>query len=260
LTRIPHQSVHVIKHKCKKKEALVRLSKAVEHFCIQLMADGKSERTSRAYSRDLRIFMGWLSADEDIGSITPSLLARYLAGRSGDGLPISVNRTKTALRRFFRFLTDAGYIETDPASLIRNSRAEPKTPGNLYPGEVRKMLCAIHSSKAALANRDFVMFSLLLGTGMRLGSLVKLQATDVDLKGRCIRVKAKGGVERKVYFNSSLCRRLKAYVKAGGLSPEDPLFPSRNGGHLSSRQVQLRFKHWLKAAGIDPTCTGRPGT
>ena len=241
----------MIKRKCKKKEALVRLSKAVEHFCIQLAADGKSERTSRAYSRDLRIFMSWLSADEDVCSITPSLLAGYLAQRSGDGLPISVNRTKTALRRFFRFLTDAGYIETNPARLIRNGRAEPKTPDNLSLGEVRKMLSAIHSSRAAFAKRDLVMFSLLLGTGMRLGSLVSVRVNDVDLKERYIRIKAKGGVEHKVYFNSSLCGRLRTYITALGLEPEDPLLPSRNGGHLSSRQVQLRFKHWLRAADID---------
>ena len=95
------------------------------------------------------------------------------------------------------------------------------------------------------------MFSLLLGTGMRLGSVVGLRVRDLDLKGRYIRTIAKGGVERKVYFNSRLSRRLKAYMKAAGLSPEDPLFPSRNGGHLSRRQVQLRFKHWLRVAGID---------
>jgi integrase/recombinase XerC len=96
------------------------------------------------------------------------------------------------------------------------------------------------------------MFSLLLGTGIRLGSLVTLRVGDLDLKGRSIHIAAKGGVEHKVYFNSNLSRRLKAYIKASRLDSEDPLFPSRNGGHLSPRQVQLRFKHWLKVAGIDP--------
>jgi site-specific recombinase XerD len=100
-----------------------------------------------------------------------------------------------------------------------------------------------------------MLFSLLLGTGMRLGSVVKLKVSDVDLKGRHTTVSAKGGVERRICFNSRLSRQLKAYVRALGLHAEDPLFPSRNGGHLSCRQVQLRFKHWLRAAGIDSDYT-----
>ena len=96
-----------------------------------------------------------------------------------------------------------------------------------------------------------MLFTLLLGTGIRLGSLVKLRAGDVDLKGRSIRIAAKGGVEQRAHFNSSLRRRLQSYIKVSEIDPEDPLFPSRNGGHLSPRQVQLRFKRWLEVAGVD---------
>ena len=152
---------------------------------------------------------------------------------------------------FFKFLADAGYIESSPARLIKNGRTEPKTPDYFKPTEARRFLRIIPTGDSPVALRDRLMFSILLGTGIRLGSLVTVRVSDVDLKGRYIRIKAKGGIEHKVYFNSSLCRRLRAYIKASELDPNGPLFPSRNGGHLSPRQVQLRFKHWLAIAGID---------
>jgi site-specific recombinase XerD len=228
----------------------MRLSTAIARFDTQLQADGKSDHTRRAYLRDLRQFKEWHS-NQDILTINLSELARYLA-ECHEGRPaISLNRTKTALRMFFKFLTDAGYLETDPARLVKNGHCEQKVPVHLVSTEVQRLLRAIPTTDGLVCRRDLVMFSLLLGTGMRLGSLVKVQVRDVDLKGRYIRVKAKGGVERKVYFNLGLGRRLKAYIKASEINPDDPLFPSREGGRLSSRQVQLRFEHWLAVAGID---------
>jgi site-specific recombinase XerD len=219
---------------------------------MQITADGKGCHTRGAYLRDLRRLEDWLGSATDARSITPGIIARLLA-QSSDGSPaITVNRTKTALRVFFKFLTDAGYIKSSPARLIKNGRTEPKTPVYFKPTEARRFLRIIPTGDSPVALRDRVMFSLLLGTGIRLGSLVKLQARDVDLKGRYIRIMAKGGIEHKAYFNSGLSRRLRTYITASGLDREDPLFPSRNGGHLSPRQVQLRFKHWLEVAGIDP--------
>jgi site-specific recombinase XerD len=179
------------------------------------------------------------------------MVARYLARCSNGSPAITINRTKTAFRVFFKFLTDAGHLETSPARFIRNHRSDPKPPEHLRLAEVRSFFATLRKTRDLITRRDRVMFTLLLGTGVRLGSLVNLRVGDVDLKGRYIHITAKGGVERKVYFNSSLCRRLKVYIMASGLDSDDPLFPSRNGGHLSCRQVQLRFKHWLKTAGVD---------
>ena len=219
---------------------------------MQIRADGKGYHTRGAYLRDLRRLEDWLGSITDASNITPAVVAKYLARCSNGSPAITVNRTKTALRVFFKFLTDAGYIESSPARLIKNGRTEPKTPDYFKPTEARRFLRIIPTGDSPVALRDRLMFSILLGTGIRLGSLVKLRAKDVDLKGRYVNITAKGEVERKVYFNSSLSCRLKAYITASGLSLKDPLFPSRNGGHLSSRQVQLRFKHWLSVAGIDP--------
>jgi site-specific recombinase XerD len=183
-------------------------------------------------------------------SITSAKLARYLATDSTGGPAISVNRTKTALRMFFKFLMDAGYLDADPARLIKNCRTEPKIPEHLTAQEVRRFLATIPMTDGSAAKRDRVMFTLLLHTGIRLGSLVQLKVDDVRLGERALRISGKGGTKQAVYLKSSTRRLLRSYIRTANLSSDSPLFPSCNGGHLGRRQVQLRFHHWLGKAGI----------
>ncbi len=79
---------------------------------------------------------------------------------------------------------------------------------------------------------------------------MRLEVQDVRLGERTLRVNGKGGTERSVYLTSKLRRVLRSYIAAMGLRSDDPLFPSRNGGPLGRRRVQLRFHHWLAKAGI----------
>ena len=229
----------------------MKLSTAIARFDTQLRADGKSERTRQAYLRDLGKLRCWLKRDVQVSIITPDTLARFLADGNGKtSSALSINRTKTALRVFFRFLVDAGYLSDNPARLIRSTPTDRRVPNYLSIDEARRLLDALTNSDSALAKRDHAMFSLLLGTGIRLGSLVDLNAGDINLAEQTITIKAKGGREETVFLNARLCRLLSRYIEALVLTDRSPLFRSRNGGRLGPRQVQLRLKHWLKAAGI----------
>jgi site-specific recombinase XerD len=229
----------------------VRLSAAIRRFDTQLRADGKSDHTRGAYLRDLRSFGDWLCADPRIGGITPDVVARYSAASSEGRPTISVNRTKTALRVFFQFLTDAGYLEANPARLIKNGRTEPKIPAHITGPEARQLISAVRGADSQAAERDHALFAFLLQTGVRLGSALALNVTDINLGQRTAQINGKGGTRQSIYLTSRVRRLLKSYIRASGLAPDDALFPSRNGGHLGPRQVQLRFKHWLDKAGIE---------
>ena len=106
------------------------------------------------------------------------------------------------------------------------------------------------TNNGTVAERDRVIFTFLLGTGIRLGSLVGTHVGDLHLNEGYVDVRAKGGVKQQVCLGSRLRRLLKSYIGRAQLRHEDPLFPSRNSGPLSARQVQLRFKYWLERAGI----------
>jgi len=229
----------------------MKLSIAIKRFDTQLRADGKSERTRQAYLRDLRKLEAWLKRDAEVSTIAPDTLARFLADGNGEGRSaLTVNRTKTALRVFFRFLTDAGDLSENPARLIRSTPTDRRVPTYLSIDEARRLLDAVTNSDSALAKRDHAMFSLFLGTGIRLGSLVALNVGDVNLTEGTVTIKAKGGREETVFLNARLCKLLARYIKAVTAADGTPLFRSRNGDRLGARQVQLRLRHWLEVAGI----------
>ena len=234
----------------------MKLSTAIRRFDTQMRADGKSPHTREVYLRDLRLLAKWLRRDVNISTITPNRLARFLASKtfaytaSGKHKAVvSINRSKSALRSFFRFLTDSGYVKNNPARLIKSAPYTPRPPVVLTPGEVRQLLSTIAKHKTPIAKRDHLMISLLLGTGIRLSSLVGLNVGDVDLSAGTLRVNGKRNVEQLVFMN----RGLKAHVI--GRNTRAALFLSSTGNRIGPRQVELRLAHWLKHAGIARRCT-----
>ncbi len=239
----------------------MKLSTAIRRFDCQLRADGKSPHTRAVYLRDLRLFARWLRRDVSISTITPARLARFLTSRifthTASGKPkatISINRSKSALRSFFRFLVDAGYLNGNPARLVRSAPASQRPPRVLTQKETRALLATIKSHKAPIAKRDHLMFALLLGTGIRLSSLVNLNVGDVDLGTGTIRVNGKGNVERLVFLNDRLRRLLKDYL-ARRANTTAPLLLSLRARRIGARQVELRLAYWLDLAGLTCRCS-----
>ncbi len=115
------------------------------------------------------------------------------------------------------------------------------------------MLATIKKHKTPIARRDHLMFALLLGTGMRLGSLVNLNAGDVDLASGTIRVTGKGNVEQLVFLNGGLRPLLKNHLARADAT--GPLFLSLRARRIGPRQVELRLRYWLDLAGITCRCS-----
>jgi integrase/recombinase XerC len=239
----------------------MRLTNAMTQFDRQLAANGCSVHTQKAHARDLGALARWLGENPALSAITPDDLARFLTSdavlRTPDGQPrkpITINRTKSALRSFFGFCVESRWIKDNPARLIRSSPAAAKEPSTLTEGEIRGLRAVVASSTSPFASRDRLVLELLLGTGIRLGSLVGLNLGDIDLQTGTLHVRAKGGAQERVFLNPGLCAMLAAYLRdsapQGNTGPDVPLIRSKSGKRLGGRQIQLNFARWLKQAGI----------
>jgi integrase/recombinase XerC len=259
----------------------MNIANALDRFTRQLAANGRSGHTQAAYRRDLAALARWLKVpslgkggNPDLGKITPDTLARFLTSDavlltpSGDPAtageprsPMSVNRTKSALRSFFAFCVESGWIRENPARLIRSSPATPKEPTTLTEREIGRLRTILGQETGPVANRDRLAFEILLGTGIRLGSLVSLNVGDVDLKQGTLHIKSKGGRQERVFLNALLVRMLGRFLREvapqGNGGPDVPLIRSIHGRRLGARQVQLRFAKWCREAGISPASGGQ---
>jgi integrase/recombinase XerC len=244
-----------------REDCAMRISEAIEGFGCQMAANGRSAHTRAAYLRDLRALSGWLKKDPALSTITPDCLARFLISDmvlcTPVGQPraaISVNRTKSALRSFFAFCVESGFIRENPARLIRSSPARAKEPSTLEAGEIERIRAVLAEKTGVLADRDRLVFEVLLGTGIRLGSLVGLSRGDVDLEAGTLQILSKGGGREHVFLNPQLGELLRHHLGESApqspCGPHSPVFRSKSGRRLGARQIQLNFAWWLGQAGI----------
>jgi integrase len=132
------------------------------------------------------------------------------------------------------------------------------SPTTLTQAEQRTILRA-----TAKHPRDPVIYSLALGTGLRLGEIVGLNCGDIfNVNGRPrtrIRIRAeiaKGGKAGDVFLPDKLVaklRRFRAFKKQRreALDPDMPLFCNQSRSRISKRRVQFAWREWQKRAGFD---------
>jgi site-specific recombinase XerC len=132
------------------------------------------------------------------------------------------------------------------------------SPPTLTHSEQRAILRA-----TARNPRDHSIYSLALGTGLRLAKIVGLDVGDVytpESKPRNrLRIRpeiAKGGRTGDVFLPDALMGKLRRFwahkaQRRGGLQPGDPLFCSQSRTRISKRRVQFAFRTWQVKAGFD---------
>jgi integrase len=111
--------------------------------------------------------------------------------------------------------------------------------------------------------RDHLIFSLALGTGLRLAEIVGLDVGDVfapdgtpRIRVRIRREIAKGGRAADVFLPDRLVAKLRRYwrwkrERREGLEPSDPLFANQSRRRISKRRVQFAWASWQRRAGFD---------
>ena len=111
--------------------------------------------------------------------------------------------------------------------------------------------------------RDHLIYSLALGTGLRLAEIVGLNVGDVYIDDRTPRTRlrirpeiAKGGRTGDVFLPDALVGKLRRFwahkvTRREGLAPGDPLFCSQSRTRISKRRVQFAFRTWQVKAGFD---------
>ena len=234
-----------------------------------------SPHTARAYASDLRQFVDFARqrlgrepapADVDHRLIRTFLADLYAQGRAR----ASSARTLAAIRSFCRYLRREGVLVDNPAALVAAPRPERRMPAHLDIADMDVLLAAPDAA-TPLGRRDRAILELLYASGLRLSELVGLDLDDVNLGGRLVRVRGKGGRERIVPFHERAADVIRDYLpvrhrlcatagsEAAGRPPgrrRDPLFVNYRGGRLSGRSVDRLVRRYVALSstrlGISP--------
>lgn len=240
-----------------------------------------SPHTVRAYDTDLTQFLDHTAGMLDLkpSQVSPSAFNADAVRSFLDELhargnsSTSAARRLAALRTFARYLVREGVLPDDPTQLVGAPRAQQHLPSHLEIEQMEQLL-AVPDTTTKAGRRDRAILELFYASGLRLSELVGLDLEDVNLAGRIVRVRGKGGKERLVPFNTSTSDALRgmladvreAPVPVVRRSPyaagrdrgahartRHPLFLNQRGGRLTVRSVDRIVRAAARAAGVPGT-------
>ena len=175
----------------------------------------------------------------------------------------------SALRSFYRRLVRAGKLAASPIQEIALPRKEKRLPQFLTVTQMETLLAAPLRELANLRARtdqpvdavsylrDAAMLEVIYSCGLRISELCALRVEDVDGTELLVRVRGKGKKERQLPIGKPAWAALARYWAAMGEPPaqEQPVFllDAQKLTPVYPRLIQLRLKHYLAAAGLDPS-------
>ena len=229
-----------------------------------------SDRTLRAYQSDLTQFHVHVN-NSPMVEITPEHLEQYL-DKLGTGpyRDTSIRRKVAALKVFFRYAEENGVVSESPARKLKIKRpVESRVPVVLSAREVKSLLAAPKDQIGELtalrdqspggrnryfcAVRDNIILELLFSTGIRIGELVALNASDVDMPVKQIHITGRATRGRTVTITSDdVLTALSAYLdlRAERVLDTPALFVGRSGTRLTIYSIENIFKKHVRIAEI----------
>jgi len=233
-----------------------------------------SPHTVRAYDTDLTQFVEYLAVRSKtkpsripVGALDAEGVRGFLASLLDRGNSrASSARRLAAVRAFARYLVREGHLGDDPTQLVGSPRKEQTLPRHLDLAQVDGVMSSPDVANPA-GRRDHAILELFYASGLRLSELVGLDIEDVNLSGRMVRVRGKGGKERLIPFNQSTAEALKAMLQdARAVTPTAPargrgrpsaharqrhaLFLNQRGGRLTTRSVDRIVRQAARAAAV----------
>jgi integrase/recombinase XerC len=216
----------------------------------------RSANTVRAYGAELRRFGLFLKGrKKSFREAGKADIRAFVFDLKASRQNVSISRTLSALRAFYRWQIREGEVETNPAASVAGPKLPQKQSLFLTERETALLLDEPAAEGDTLAARDKAVFELIYSAGLRVGELVGLNVDDADLNRLTLLVRqGKGNKDRVVPFGAVAEKALRTWLL---MRPrlenreKKALFLGRRGGRLSDREVRRVLDKKLAALGLD---------
>lgn len=218
-----------------------------------------SDHTIRAYTSDLRDYVGFLSRVQLCAGREDTIVAyaRHLAAERS-AAPRTLRRRMACLRGFYKDLVRSGSLERSPFATLEMHLPRAKSlPRGVTRSDATKLARAARSicvdRKVALSEKSFAAAVLLLiSTGLRVAELVQLRPEDFDPESGGLHVRGKGRRERRVFVVDDQLRGLLAKLS---VRKRTTSLLSPHGQDWSTQSVRRSLRSFGKTAGIEAHLT-----
>ncbi|HIT87924.1 MAG TPA: tyrosine-type recombinase/integrase [Candidatus Coprocola pullicola] len=172
-------------------------------------------------------------------------------------------RKLASIRSMYHFFFKKQKVSSNPAAIVDTPKIHDKQIIRLEANEVADLLDLVENcdtdamskrQKAHLSHtqkRDLALFTLLLGTGMRVSECVGINISDIDFHNNSVKILRKGGNETTLYFGEEVQQALLEYItqraqQKNKSEKEEALFLSNRGTRITVRAVQNIVKKYAR--------------
>ncbi len=199
--------------------------------------EGCSDRTLQYYRTTVEHMLKHITSP--IRKMTTDEIRSYLVEyqQNGHCSKVTVDNIRRNISSFFSWLEEEDYVLKSPMRRIHKIKTKTVVKEVISDESMERM------RDACTEIRDLAIIDLLYSTGIRVGELVRLNITDVDLEQRECIVFGKGDKERRVYFDAKAKVHLKEYIDSRKDS-NPALFVTLDAPHerlkISGVEIRLR--------------------
>lgn len=235
-----------------------------------LVEQGVSVNTRAAYCRDLHLMQKAVGLDdkdfEGLLHLSKLQLRDYLARLKADGRkPATLARKLAAIKAFYSFLVNEGYLEQNPAESLEASTKSQRLPKFLSIQEMEAILDQPNLGTLT-GYRDKALLETMYATGMRVSETVKILLKKVDLKRDYVIACGKGSKERMIPLGRKAIQYLQHYInfvrpqllhaeQNKAAEQVEELFVTDWGGPMTRQRVNELIDEYAKSAGITKKVT-----
>ena len=229
----------------------------VEYLDYLKFQKNYSEYTIISYCNDISEYLDYLGKEGvpflDVEYSDIRFYLMYLKDEKKDDNS-SIDRKLSSLRGFYKFLANEGVVSSNVFSMVSGPKKSKKLPRYFEYNELEELFL-VPNLKTAVGQRDRLLLELLYATGVRVGELVNILVSDIDLNRRSILILGKGNKERFVTYGEYCEEILKMYLQDGrkklNKKNVDYLFLNQNGGVLTERGVRYILNQLIQKTEIN---------
>ena len=242
------------------------LARVVNDWQKNLQLRQLSPHTYRAYNTDLTHFLKFMNGHigkqvciNDLSDAAIRDFRSWLSNKAATGTKsASRARSLAGIRNFFTWMDKNGIMHNPAASLLSTPKRSAKVPRPMDLNHVFKMIdLAMDNITDWVGLRDYALFSLLYGSGLRIDEALSMNVADWPNHGLKIRIMGKGGREREVPLLPVARQRVERYRHAAPLSDDlnAPLFCGLRGKRLNQGVAQKTIRELRVTLGLPDTVT-----
>lgn len=196
-------------------------------------------RTIESYRRDIDLFFAFLAKEGVLfDQVDRLLIDNFLTEELGRGVgKRSSARRLSALRQFYAFCLEAGYVKKNPFALASIPKIGKRLPDVLSTKQVDDLFASNEKRLGPLAARDQAIILCLYSSGMRASELVNMERAWIDFDARVVNVIGKGDKERIVPISAEARDAMLEYEKK-----VRPVLESENKSRAKARAFFLSSK------------------